>query len=53
MNQMFIVCCFISAITAIALFKRVGFWWALTIVLALPILLFLIAVILLLVGGDR
>ena len=53
MNQMFIICCLVSAITAIALFKRVGFWWALTIVLALPILLFLIAVILLLVGGDR
>ena len=53
MNQMFIVCCLVSAITAIALFKRVGSWWSLTIVLALPILMFVIAVILLLVGGDR
>lgn len=53
MNQMFIICCLISVITAIALFKKVGFWWTLTIVFALPILLFLVAVILLIVGGDK
>jgi hypothetical protein len=53
MNQMFIICCLISVIIAITLFKKVGFWWALTIIFALPILLFLIAMILLIAGGDK
>ena len=53
MNQMLIICCLIWAITAIALFKKVGFWWAFAIVLALPTLLFLVAAILLIVGGDK
>ena len=52
MNQMFIICCVISATIAIALFKKVGFWWALVIAFVLPLCLFVIAVILLIAGGD-
>ena len=53
MNQLFVICCLISAIAAIVLFKKIGFWWALAIVFAFPILLFLIAMILLIAGGDK
>ena len=40
-------------IIAVSLFKKIGFWWALTIAFVLPRLLFLIALILLIAGGDK
>ena len=45
--------CIISVVTAIVLYKKVGFWWALVIAFALPICLFVIAVILLILEGDK
>lgn len=53
MNQLFIICCLISIITAIVLFKKIGLGWALLIVFAFPILLFFIAMFLLIAGGDK
>ena len=53
MHQLFIICCIISVIIAVVLFKKIGFWWALAIAFVLPILLFAIAVVLLIVGGDK
>ena len=53
MHQLFIICYIISVITAVVLFKKIGFWWALAIAFGLPILLFAIANILLIAGGDK
>lgn len=53
MNQLLIICYIISMIIAVALFKKIGFWRALAIALALPLCLFVIATILLIVGGDK
>ena len=53
MHQLFIICYIISLIVGIALFRKIGFWWALAIAFVLPILLFAIAVVLLIVGGDK
>ena len=53
MNQLFSTCCVFSVILAIVLFKKFGIWRALAIALGLPVVLFVIAVILLIVGGDK
>lgn len=53
MNQLFVIIFTASTIVAIALYKKIGLWWSLAIVFALPILLFVVAVAMLIIGGDK
>ena len=53
MNQLLIILLATSIIAAIALYKKIGLWRAITIAIALPILLFTLAILLLVIGGDK
>ena len=55
MNQLFMIFCAISMIIAIVLVlsRKIGFWGALTIVFALPVCLLIIAIVILIIGGDK
>ena len=53
MNQLFICLCLISVIVAIAAYKKCGIWLSLLIAITLPVFLHVIAIIILLIGGDK
>ncbi len=53
MNQLFNILVLFSVIAAVCLYKRIGIPKAIMIALGLPICLFILAVIILILGGDR
>ena len=53
MNQLFVILCTASTIVAIVLYRKIGLWWSFAIVFTLPILLFVFAVAMLIIGGDK
>lgn len=53
MKQLLVILCIVSAGTACVLYKKIGLLWSLAILFALPLVLFVLAVVLLITGGDR
>ena len=50
---MFIIFFAVSIIIAIAFYRKVGIWGSIVIAIALPVCLYLLATILMIVGGDK
>lgn len=53
MNKLFVILFLVSAGVACVLYKKIGLLWSLAILLALPLVLFIVAIVLLILGGDR
>ena len=53
MNQLFIFLVLFSVIAAACLYRRIGIPKAIMIAFGLPICLFILAVVILILGGDR
>ena len=53
MNQLFLILCIVSTVVSICFHKKIGWLWTFLLAIALPIVLLVLAIIMLVIGGDK